>query len=301
MPPKGESAAKQAGISDGVVADAITPTTWAVMAGAAALFVALTLPLLSWWYWEYTKPDSYYGYALFVPLLAGVMLWHKRRVLRATPVRVFNPALLLLVASLTLFVVASKSDMQAVMSTTFLLSLIFSIWFVTGTAFVRAAGFPLFFLFLMAPLPGPLLNDATLGLQRLSTTGAAILLKLIGFAPQVQGNVLNLGNFLMEVDVPCSGFKLLLCLLTFGAAFAYLSDTTRVRQIALFAAVLPLSLVLNAIRITLFGVVGECLGASAAHVFHDWSGFIMLGLCMAALLGLAKGLGCKTFAGLPLF
>ncbi|MBC8140125.1 MAG: exosortase [Armatimonadetes bacterium] len=273
----------------------------AVMAGAVTLFVALTLPLLSWWYWEYTKPDTYYGYALFVPVLAGVMLWHKRGDLRKTPIRVFNPALLLLIASLTLFVVASKTDMQAVMSTTFLLSLIFSIWFVAGTAFVRAAGFPLLFLFLMAPLPGPLLNDATLGLQRLSTSGAAVMLKLIGFAPQVQGNVLNLGNFVMEVDVPCSGFKLLLCLLTFGAAFAYLSDTTRVRQFALFAAVLPLSLALNAIRITLFGVVGECLGASAAHAFHDWSGFIMLGLCMAALFGLAKGLGCKNFAGLPLF
>ena len=130
---------------------------------------------------------------------------------------------------------------------------------------------------------------------------AGILLRLCGFANSQQGNFLHMENFSLEVGVPCSGFKLLLCLLTFSAALAYLSDMKRVRQIALFAFSLPLSLVLNTIRIALIGIVGECMGASVAHAFHDWSGMIMLGLCMVALFGFAKGLGCRKFAGLQLF
>lgn len=275
--------------------------TLATVVGAVTLLIALAFPLLRWWYWEYTKPESYYGYALFVPVLVAVMLWHDRDKLRAISLRRTNAALFLLVPSLALLVLAIKTNMEAVMSSAFLLAIVASVWFVAGTRFLRATAFPIIFLFAMAPLPGPLLNDATLGLQRISTGGATLLLKLLGFSPQQNGNLIHMSNFLMEVDVPCSGFKLLLCLLTFSAAFAYLSDTNRVRQIALFAAALPLSLVLNAVRITMFGIVGECIGASAAHVFHDWSGFIMLALCMVALFGLAKGLGCRKFAGLPLF
>lgn len=276
-------------------------STGVSLACATGLLIALAFPVLRWWFWEYTKPESYYGYALFVPALVGVMVWHDRVKLRAIPMRRSPAALFFLVPLLGLLVLAMKADMEAVMSTAFLLGIVASVWFVAGTRFVRAAAFPLAFLFTMAPLPGPLLNDATLGLQRISTGGAAFLLKILGFAPHQEGNLIRMSNFLMEVDVPCSGFKLLLCLMTFSAAFAYLSDTTRVRQTALFAVALPLSLVLNAVRITLFGIVGECLGASAAHAFHDWSGFIMLALCMVALFGFAKGLGCRKFAGLPLF
>jgi hypothetical protein len=37
----------------------------------AGLLVLLAMPMLRWWYWEYTKPDSYYGYAFFVPPSLG--------------------------------------------------------------------------------------------------------------------------------------------------------------------------------------------------------------------------------------
>ena len=187
------------------------------------------------------------------------------------------------------------------MSLTFLLTLSSGVWFVAGTRFTKVVSFPLLFLLWMAPLPGPVLNDATIGLQKLSTSGASTILSVLGFAPQQQGNIIHLSNYAMEVDVPCSGFKLLLCLLTFGAAFAYLCDLGRVRQFALFAVALPLSIVLNSFRIALIGIVGDCVGASAAHAFHDWSGMIMLALCMVALFGMAKGLGCQKFAGLQLF
>ncbi|HZF97223.1 MAG TPA: exosortase/archaeosortase family protein, partial [Pseudoxanthomonas sp.] len=82
---------------------------------------------------------------------------------------------------------------------------------------------------------------------------------------------------------------------------AFLTDTTLAKRWTLFLFSLPLSLAINVLRITLIGVVGECIGASAAVTFHDWSGLITLIVCMAALFGFAKALGCRTFAGQPLF
>jgi exosortase len=272
---------------------------------ATVLLAALAWPMLRWWCWEYTKPESYYGHAFFVPALVAVMLWHRREsltaALAARDPRRARYALGLLVPALALLVLALKQEMEALQSQAFLLTLVGAVWLVAGGAFVRAAAFPLAFLWLMAPLPGPILNDATLGIQSASTAAASKLLSLIGLANVRQGNIVTLENYTMSVATACSGFNLLLRLLTFSAAFAFLTDTALGRRFLLFAISLPLAVVINAVRIALIGVVGECLGASAATAFHDWSGLISLVLCMATLFGIAKALGCRTFAGQTLF
>ena len=127
------------------------------------------------------------------------------------------------------------------------------------------------------------------------------MLHLMTFSTHLVGNVIHMENYSLFVDVPCSGFKLLLAMLTFSAAFAYLVDGAAPAAMALFLFSLPLSLLVNSVRIALIGVVGECIGPDAAHVFHDWSGLITLVLGFTALFALAKGFGCRTFAGWAIF
>ncbi len=110
-----------------------------------------------------------------------------------------------------------------------------------------------------------------------------------------------MGNFDLFVDVPCSGFKLLLALLTFNAAFGDLVDGAPRKRLGLFLFAAPLALAVNVVRVALIGVVGDCVGPAAAHVFHDWSGVITLILGFTALFSLAKVLGCRTFAGWAIF
>ncbi len=267
----------------------------------AGLLVTLAVPMLRWWYWEYTKPESYYGYAFFVLPLVAIMLWHKRDALFSAPPAPTPAALVIVAPALFLLVMALKMEMQAVMSSAFLLALTGGLWFALGGRWMRAALFPLLFLWLLAPLPGPVLNDLTLGAQQTSTVGAYLILKVIGLHPSHLGNMIHLDNYTLNVDVPCSGFKLLLSLLTFSAAFAFLTDTTLVKRWGLFLMSLPLSILVNSVRIALIGLVGEAMGSTAATTFHDWSGLICLMLCMALLFGGAKALGCRTFAGQPIF
>lgn len=275
--------------------------TLAPFAAAAVLLTALAWPVLRFWGYEYTKPESYYGHAPLIPLIVALMLWHRREALRAVPKVPALGALALLLPALALLVFAIKTQAEALESTGLLLTIWGGVWLALGTRFVRAAAFPLAFLWLMAPLPGPVLNDSTLQIQMLSTVLADHLLHLMTFGTTLVGNVIQMEDYSLFVDVPCSGFKLLLALLTFSAAFAYLVDGKPARRCLLFAFSLPLSLLVNGVRIALIGVVGECVGAGAAHVFHDWSGLITLVLGFTALFGLAKGLGCRTFAGWAIF
>ena len=276
------------------------PFLVACVTAAVALGVA-ALPLLQWWYWEWTKPESYYGHAFFVPVLAGLMFWHLRDKLAAIPKQRNNAALLILIPAVVGLIVSVHRMLLSLSSPLFLITIIASVAFVAGWRFVRAAAFPLLFLALVMPLPGTLLNDATLGIQGASTTAASKMLSLLGLHAVQQGNIITMENYTMNVATACSGFNLLLRLLTFSAAFAYLTDTSAARRIGLFLFSLPLSVAINAFRIAMIGVVGECLGSTAASTFHDYSGLISLVVCMAALFGVAKWMGCRTFAGQPIF
>ena len=268
---------------------------------ALGLLGLLAWPVLTFWGYEYSKPESYYGHAPAIPLIAALMLWHKRETLRATPKKPAFQALAVLLPALALLIFAIKVRAEALESTGLLLTLSAAVWLALGTRFVRAAFLPLAFVWLMAPLPGPVLNDSTLRVQMLSTVLADKLLHLMSFGTTLTGNVIHMDNYSLFVDVPCSGFKLLLALLTFSAAFAFLVDGSAAKRFGLFLFSLPLALLVNSVRIALIGVVGECISPASAHVFHDWSGLITLTLGFAALFGLAKGVGCRTFAGWAIF
>lgn len=268
---------------------------------AAGVLLALVWPTLAWWGYEYSKPESYYAHAPAIPFIVLLMLWYHRESLAATPKRAAPEALIVLLPAVALHVIARGIKTEALESMSFLAIIWSSVWLALGPKFLRKAAGPLAFLILMAPLPGPLLNDSTLRIQMLSTVFANKLLHLVGFNTNLTGNVITMDNFSLSVDVPCSGFKLLLSYLTFSAAFAYLVDGPRWKRWAVFVFSVPLSLVVNAVRIALIGVVGECVSSPAAHVFHDWSGMLTLVLGFIALFSVAKVLGCRKFAGWDIF
>jgi exosortase len=268
---------------------------------AAAFLLFTTWPMLTWWYWEFTRPESYYAHGPLVPFMAAFMLWHQRTRLKAVEKKPFWPALLLLAPMLVLLVVSVKEEMRSVESLSFLGTVWASTLLVLGTKFFKAASFPLLFLILMAPLPAPLLNDSTLHLQMWSTDLASKILAVTGFGNTQIGNVIHIDNYTLFVDVPCSGFKTLLALLTFNAFLAFMLDGPLIRRLLLFLICSPLALLINGVRIALIGMVGECISSEAAHVFHDYSGIITLVLGFILLFTIARTLRCRKFAGWDIF
>ena len=275
--------------------------TLALLAVSVASLLGVSRVVLGHWLSEYGQPESYYAFAPVVPFLVALMLWHRREALRAAPLRPCYGALAVLAPALALLVLSTREEMPAVMGLSFLLTVWSGLWLLLGTRWARTALFPLAFLLWMCPLPGPLLSDGTFCLQQLSTHLAVGGLHLLLFQPVLNGNVITLDDYTVFVDAPCSGFKLLLSLLTCSAALAYLLDGPPARRLGLFLFSIPLSLVVNAVRLILLCIVGECFGARVGHAFHDWDGLFTLGTGTAVLLLICKRIGCRTFAGWPLF
>lgn len=282
-----------------------TPLDWltlvllAVSAGALSLIAG---SVLAGWVSAYLAPNSFYVYGPAIPLLVAVMLWHRRAVLWAVPKAPSYAALPPLLASLGVMLLGIKHEIIAVASLGLLCSVWSGVWLMLGGRFFRAAWFPLLFLAWMAPLPGPLLHEATFGSQQLSTELTDRFLHVLQFPTNLHGNVITLDSFSLFVEEPCSGFMLLLTLLVIASAFAWLADGgPPVRRLWLFALTLPLAIADNVFRLTLLAIVGDSFGARAEHVIHDPSGLAVVGLGLLLLFWIARRIGCRTFAGLPLF
>ena len=275
--------------------------TLALLVASAGMLGFVAWSVLKQWAIAYLEPNSFYVYGPAIPFLVGVMLWHRRAILQAVPKAPSYLALPALLASFGVLLLGVKHEIIAVASLGLLCSVWSGVWLLLGGRFFRAAWFPLLFLAWMAPLPGPLLHEATFGSQQLSTELTDRFLHVLQFPTVLHGNVITLDSFSLFVEEPCSGFMLLLTLLVISSAFAWLADGPQARRLWLFALSLPLAIADNVFRLTLLAIVGDSFGARAEHVIHDPSGLAVVGLGLLVLFWIARRMGCRTFAGLPLF
>lgn len=268
---------------------------------ALGLVYALYHLSFVWWWHEWMAPGSFYAHAIFVPVFVVVMLWRNRdRFAEA----VWKPAwggLAILIPTLILSLLAQRGEIAAVQSLTFIGILFGFTLLLLGTAKTKVLLFPLLFIVMMMPLvPDQLINGIAFPIQLASAKMATAMLNILQLPSSQEGTRIQMEHYRMAVELPCSGFKTLLSLLTFSAAFAYLVEAPNWKRWTLFLTTAPLSLVINALRIAFIGIVGELVGRDTAAIFHDYSGFIVLIMAFTFLFNFARILRCRRFLGLPL-
>ena len=268
---------------------------------AIALIVALYSHTFVSWYFEWTAAGSFYAHSMFVPFFVAVMLWRNRERLGRVAWQPSWSGLLLLVPGLLLLLLALRGDVPTVQSLSFIFLLLGGCLLLLGVGKTRKLLFPLLFVMMMMPLiPDQLINGIAFPIQMKSAELAVWILNHITLTSFQEGTQIHMEHYRMAVEVPCSGFKTLLSLLTFSAAFAYLVEAPAWKRWLLFLITAPLSLVINGLRIALIGVVGELVSTSTAQMFHDYSGFIVLILAFAFLFNFARLIKCERFLGVPL-
>lgn len=259
------------------------------------LLIWLYVPVVKNWYMEWMKEDSYYSHGILVPFISGFLVWLMRKRLADIPIRPDRwgyviLALFLPVVPLMTWAGATIPQGLVFPFIIFGLSLV-----LLGREMTKQLWFPIGFLFFMCVLPGDILVKMSFRIQMLSTAGAALVLKLLSLDASREGAVISLPSITVQVGAPCSGFRLLISLFAFSSLFAYLVEGPLWSRLALVGITLPLSLVLNVIRITLIGLVGEFMGEHAMHVFHDLAKFLVVVLAFVALWFIARWLKCQKF------
>lgn len=147
----------------------------------------------------------------------------------------------------------SEVDRVAWLMATFVGFLWSSCLLLLGWRWVWSALFPLGFLLFMIPLP----DLAVIHLEHFLMSMSAILSEILFMAGGIpvfrSGQVLELPGVVLEVAEECSGIRSTWVLLITSVLAAYLFLPTIPRRVIVVAAVLPLGILRNAVRIYVIG------------------------------------------------
>ena len=133
-----------------------------------------------------------------------------------------------------------------------------------GLPIFKAVLFPLAFLFFMVPLPGVIFYAITFPLQQLAAQQAAWTLETLGVPVLLDGNIIHLAQLSLGVTEACSGIRSLISLVAGAVAWAYLLLPRGWAMILFVAATLPITIVANAARVVLTGLIGQYIGVEYA-------------------------------------
>jgi exosortase len=280
----------------GAPAEAVAPARafdWrAVVASPVFRLSLLTLGALCYAFWPlilqlkklWLDMDSYYAHGLLVPFCAGYLVWDKWDKIKAIPVKPFFWAVVPLAGVLYIAHYASLSWMFLLLSLLIVASISLSVLFVAGWRWMAATLPATGFLMLGMPVFDRLIDRVTMPLQIKSTTIAFHLLNLLGFDPiRTQPTILYVDAYALQVAAACSGLKTTIAITAAVVFFMLISQLRWWANLVLAVIAIPLSLVVNGIRIAMIAIVGANNGADAAMKFHDYSGYIALALCFVVL------------------
>jgi exosortase len=263
------------------------------------LILAVSLCLVFWTMVQFLpnlwqSEDGYYSHGWLIPAMSGVLIWRWWPKLSQLPAKPFWPALIPLAACLWVTRVAHINTTYALLSVCFIGTIICGVWFVAGFRWALLTSPAVLYLAFGLPLWESFINLYTNPLQIHSTEISYQLLQAFGFDPYRDSpTVIIVNSFMLNVDVPCSGLKLLLALSAFSVFFVLYSRLKLWANAILLAMIVPLAIFINGLRIALIGVVGEMYGEDAGMKFHDYSGYITLLVCFFILFKTARLLGWK--------
>lgn len=244
--------------------------------GVVGVLAWVYYPTFVWMIGRWSAKDSYYGHGFLIPAISLYWIWTHREAFREQSSRVSIAGVTMLVFGLLIQVVSAVLRIYFLSAFSFVIVLAGLFLTLFGWASFKRILFPLFFLFLMIPLPLLVISEVTLKLKFFISELATYCLNGVGLTAHREGSYIVLPNAYLLVGDPCSGLRSFLSFLCLGFVFAYGKSLNWIGKILIIAAGLPLAIASNLLRVFGLGLIAEIYGQDAAGGFaHDASGIIV--------------------------
>jgi exosortase D (VPLPA-CTERM-specific) len=160
---------------------------------------------------------------------------------------------------------------------------------------------PVLHLIFMLPLPQMVYWRMNIVLQHLSSEIGVWFVRMAGVPVFLEGNIIDLGVYKLQVAEACSGLRYLFPILSFTYLTAILYRGPFWHKAVLMLSAVPLTVLMNSFRIGVIGILVNSYGIEQAEGFlHFFEGWVIFLLCIALLALLAVILQRMTPNPLPL-
>lgn len=244
-----------------------------------------------------------HGY--FLPLIAGWMLWARRDALAKSLGKPVSLGLAGIAISAIVLVLSEMTVTSLMIFQHAAMILLFASAALAlgGWAVFWLSLLPIAYLVFMVPPPYWVITILSQQFQLWSSQLGVWMIERMSIPVLLSGNIIDLGDYQLQVAEACSGLRYLFPFLSLGFLAAYLFNAPLWQRAIVFLSTIPITILMNSFRIALTGVMVQQFGASHAEgLTHFFEGWVVFLLCMALLFGVIAGLarisGRKNFSEL---
>ncbi len=257
---------------------------WLIAGIAVVALVALYFDATAQLFRQWNTREEY-GHGYMLPLVSLFLVWQRKNQLAAMT---FNGAWLglgVLIFGVLLYFLGMLSTVFLVVHYSLIVVLTGLVLSHTGLPALRVLWAPLALLVFAIPFPPFLHNQMSVALQLISSELGVAMIRLLGISVFLEGNVIDLGVYKLQVVDACSGLRYLFPLMSFGFLVAYFFKAPLWQRWVIFLATIPITVLMNSFRIAVVGVLVEYFGLELAEGFvHDFQGWAIFMASTAVLL-----------------
>ena len=227
-----------------------------------------------------------YSHGYLIPLVSAYLIWQRKDLLQTLE---FKPSWIpvgLVLLGLAVAVLGEISALYILIHFSMILIILAMAWSMMGWNAFKYVLIPLGLLVFAIPLPYFLEASLTADLQLISSKLGVGFIRLFGIPVFADGNVIDLGGYQLQVVEACSGLRYLYPLMGVGFIVVYLYQVEFWKRALVFFSTIPITILMNSLRIGVIGVLVEHWGIGMAEGFlHYFEGWIIFIACLAILVG----------------
>lgn len=255
---------------------------------AGMFILALTIAIIAYWAglaeavsrWS---SQEEYSHGFLIPLVTIFILWEKRNLINATKGPPMWSGVVLSFIAVIVFVVGEISALYLLIQYSFVMMLLGLSMITVGRA-TKYTFAPILLLLFAIPLPYVIEVVLTAKLQLFSSWLGVQVIRLFQIPVFLEGNIIDLGVYQLQVVEACSGLRYLFPLMSLGFIAAYFYQAAFWKRSIVFLMTIPITIFMNSFRIGAIGVLVDNWGISMAEGFlHDFEGWIIFMACAAML------------------
>jgi exosortase len=220
--------------------------------------------------------------AIFPPAIAVYVIWSRKHEWPSAKMTPHAGGAAALLGGMALAMLAVLGGSLTLSRFAFLFSLTGCILVTCGVRVLRFLAFPLTLLLFALPIPSPLFHQLAVPLQAVAGREAEIVLNLFNFHAVRTGNSISLPSQILVISQACSGIQSLRTLAFFCLVYSYWNESRIWLRAALIAAVVPASILMNVVRISVTGMLGEFDHQYTQGAWHSGLGYVtsILAFCL---------------------
>ena len=269
----------------------------------ATVFVAgmAFYPGLSELYHRWSTQEEY-SHGFLIPLISIWLLWSRREAILANIEEPAWSGIPVILIAIFLGIVGNLSAVFLLSQVGFVLALVGIVLAIGGYSLLRTTIVPIAFLLFAIPLPYFVDAILTLRLQLISSELGVFFIRLFGIPVYLDGNIIDMGTYKLQVVEACSGLRYLYPLLSLSFLAAYLFHAPLWQRAVIFLSSIPIAIGMNGFRIGLVGFLvnrwGNQMAEGFQHAFEGWVIFLACAMLLTAEMYVFARLSGKRLSDL---